>query len=258
MGSELAGRVAVVTGAGTGIGAAIARALGRDGVSLFLHYRSSRASVECVCRDVARAGGRAELFAADFAADPATARALVEAAHERFGRVDILVNNAAVTTKSAPFLEHSRELLEEALRVNVVAAFLASQAAALCMVEGGRGGRIINIGSIHSRQAAPGLAAYEATKGAISALTFSNAVELGTHRITVNCVAPGAVVVERYGEWLGWDPEWAASRTPLGRNGTPADIAAVVRFLVSDGASFITGETIYVDGGATRREGLLK
>jgi len=258
LGADLAGRVAIVTGAGSGIGAAIARALARAGADLLLHYRSSRASVEQVCADIESTGRRVDLYAADFASDPAAAALVVDAAYDRFGHIEILVNNAAVTTKSAPFETHSRDLLEETLRVNVVAPFLASQSAAKYMIAQGHGGRIINIGSIHSRVAAPGLSAYETSKGAISALTFSNAVELGSHGITVNCVAPGAVVVERYAEWTGWDEGWAKGRTPIGRNGTPDDVAALTCFLATEEAGFITGETIFVDGGATRREGLLK
>ena len=119
------------------------------------------------------------------------------------------------------------------------------------MAAAGRGGRIINIGSVHARVSAPGAAAYEASKGGILALTRASAVALGEHGITANAVAPGAVVVERY-EDFEWDEDW------YGRMGQPEDIAAAVRFLASDDAGFISGETIYVDGGMTQRMSLAR
>lgn len=255
--TELTGRVAIVTGAGTGIGFGIAVALAEAGADLVLHYRGHGAALERFAARWSAAGRRVEVVRADFSADPASAADLVDSAVERLGRVDILVNNAAVTTGIASFEEMTRELLDETLRVNVVATFLATQAAARHMMAAGNGGRIINIGSIHGRQAAPGFLAYEASKGAVHSLTYSSAVALGQHGITVNCVAPGTVVVERY-EMLDWDEAWALSRTPVQRMGTPADIAALVVFLAGDEAGFITGETIFVDGGLTRRMALVK
>jgi 3-oxoacyl-[acyl-carrier protein] reductase len=253
----LTGRVAVVTGAGTGIGAAIARQLAAAGADLLLHYRSHAASLERVADECRAAGRRVEVMQADFAADPWSAAAVVDAAAERLGRLDILVNNAAVTTRAEPIETMARELYEETMAVNVAAPFAATQAAAHHMIRGGAGGRVVNIGSVHGRQAAPQHVAYETSKGAIAALTFSTAVSLGRYGITVNCVAPGVIVVERYGEF-DWDEAWYVGRTPVGRNGVPADIASTVRFLCSDEASFITGETIYVDGGMTRRMPLVK
>jgi NAD(P)-dependent dehydrogenase (short-subunit alcohol dehydrogenase family) len=148
-------------------------------------------------------------------------------------------------------------LFEEILAVNVTATFLATQAAARRMIAQANGGRIVNIGSVHARQSAPGMTAYEVSKGALGAMTFSTAVALGAYGITVNCVAPGAVVVERYADFE-YDPAWYISRTPVGRLGTPDDIAAAVVFLCSDAAAFITGETLFVDGGMTRRMPLVK
>lgn len=255
--SGLTGRVAVVTGAGTGLGKAISRSLAEAGADLLLHYRSSAASLEDLAAKCRALGRRVEIERADFAADAGLAAAVVDAAVERLGRIDILVNNAAVTTKMEAFESLSRDLFEETLAVNLTAPFLATQAAARHMVAAGRGGRIVNIGSVHARVSAPGAAAYEASKGGILALTAASAISLGQHAITVNCVAPGMVVVERY-EDLEWDEDWCISRTPMGRNGRPEDIAAIVRFLVGDDAGFITGETIYVDGGMTRRMSLVK
>ena len=152
----LAGRVAVVTGAGTGLGTAIARALADAGADLMLHYRSSVESLTRAADDCRALGRRVETHQADFAEDPGLAALLVDAAVARLGRVDILVNNAAVTTKMAPFETLGREIFEETLAVNVTAPFLATQAAARHMIAAGRGGRIINIGSVHARVSAPG------------------------------------------------------------------------------------------------------
>lgn len=255
--SGLMGRVAVVTGAGTGLGKAIARALAEAGADLLLHYRSSAASIDDVATECRALGRRVEIEQADFAADPGLAAMLVDRAVERLGRIDVLVNNAAVTTKMAPFESFSREVFEETLAVNLTAPFLATQAAARHMIAAGRGGRVINIGSVHARVSAPGAAAYETSKGGILALTATSAISLGPHAITVNCVAPGVIVVERYDD-LDWDEDWYISRTPVGRNGRPEDIAGIVRFLAGDEAGFISGETIYVDGGMTRRMSLVK
>ncbi|MCI0581865.1 MAG: SDR family oxidoreductase [Chloroflexi bacterium] len=250
-------RVAVVTGAGTGIGAAIAGALAAAGIDLLLHYREHGRTVEQFAETCRTSGRRVEVVQADFAVDPSLAGELVDTAVARLGRIDILVNNAAVTSKTAPLESLGRNLFEETLAVNLVAPFLAIQAAAPHMIAAGRGGRIVNIGSVHGRVVAPGFAAYEASKAGIASLTASAAIALGPHAITVNCVAPGSIVVERYAE-QPWDESWVVSRTPIGRTGTPDDIAAVVAFCVSEAAGFLTGETIYVDGGMTRRMALVR
>lgn len=250
-------RVAVVTGAGTGLGAAIAETLARDGLDLALHYRHHDAGVQRTAAACRALGARVETIQADFAHDPGLAAGVVDAAVARLGRVDVLVNDAAITTRSEPLLTHSRELFEDVLAVNVVAPFLAAQACARHMADAGRGGRIINIGSVHGRQSVAGWTAYETSKGALEALTMSLAIALGPLGITVNCVAPGFVVVERYAD-LDVDYEWAVGRLPVGRAGVPADIAEAVRFLASAEAGFITGETLVVDGGMTRRMALAR
>lgn len=248
----LAGRVAVVTGAATGLGAAIALTLAESGADVMLHHRTHAAGAAAVRDRCRSAGVRAEVTAADFAKDPLGAARVVDEASATLGRVDILVNNAANVGDLVPFEQMTRETFEAVLTVNVTAPFLATQAAARHMARQGTGGRIVNIGSVHARQSAPNHQAYETSKGAISALTFSSAIALGHLGVTVNCVAPGAVVVERYAD-ADWDEAWFISRTPVGRNGRPEDIAAMVRFLCLDTASFVTGETIFVDGGMTRR-----
>ena len=253
---DLTGRVAVVTGAATGLGAATSRMLAGAGADLVLHYRSHVEWLDAVVADVKAAGRRVETVQADFAIDEEAPARVIEAAAERLGRVDILVNNAAVTNPGASVADLERDALAEVLDVNVTAPFLAAQAAARHMAVVGAG-RIINIGSVHAIQSAPGNAAYEASKGAITALTASLAIELGPLGITANCVAPGAVVVERYAG-LDLDDDWYISRTPVGRMGRPDDIASTICFLASDEAAFITGQTIVVDGGMTKRMPLVR
>jgi 3-oxoacyl-[acyl-carrier protein] reductase len=221
-----------------------------------LHYREHAGSAEEVADACRELGRRVETVRADFSADPGNVVAVVDAAVERLGRIDILVNNAAITTRLEPLETHSRAMFEETLAVNVTAPFLAIQAAARHMIAARRGGRIISITSVHATQSAPDHAAYETSKGALTSLTSAAAIALGPHGITANCVAPGVIIVERYPE--GWDEAWAISRTPVGRNGRPEDIARMVCYLASDAAAFISGETIHVDGGMRRRMPLVR
>jgi glucose 1-dehydrogenase len=256
---DLSGKVAIVTGAGTGIGAGIAQRLAECGADLFLHYRSHRQQAEELAATIEPLGRRVAVGAADFAADPGEAARIVDEAVAGLGRVDVLVNNAArFETAYEPFETRGRALFEEILAVNVTAVFLATQAAARHMIRQGTGGRIVNISSVHSRTSAPGMTAYETSKGAVNALTYSSAVALGEHGITVNAVAPGAIWVERYEQIPNFDRAWYDGRIPMGRLGRPDDIAAVVAFLASDAAGYLTGETIFVDGGATRRMSFVK
>lgn len=247
-----------MTGAGSGIGARTAVRLAEAGADVAIHHCGPVEQAQAVAAACRAVGRRAEVVLSDFAADPGHAAAFVDEAAARLGRLDILVNNAGITSKKAPFQALGRALFEEMLAVNVTAAFLASQAAASHMIRQGQGGRIVNIGSVHARASAPQQTAYEVSKGAIHALTFSAAVQLGQHGITVNCVAPGAIVVERYATFKEFDEAWYVSRTPVGRMGYPDDVAAAVVFLASPDAGFITGETLFVDGGMTRRLALVK
>lgn len=247
----------MVTGAGSGIGARIAVALAEAGADVALHSLPSPTDRVQQFADACRAHGRrAEVFAADFS-DPSAAARVVDDAATALGRVDIVVNNAAIVTSRSDFDTLDQSLFERVLAVNVTAPFLASQAAARHMVRQGEGGRIVNIGSVHARQSAPRQTAYEVSKGAIHALTYSSAIQLGQHGITVNCVAPGAVMVERYADF-DYDESWYVSRTPAHRLGTPDDIANAVLFLASPASGWITGETLFVDGGMTRRMPLVK
>lgn len=254
----LASRAAVVTGAATGIGAAIARRLAADGADVLIHHRGAGDNATEVADQCGRPGVRVGTCEADFAQEPADAAVVVDHAVELFGHVDVLVNNAAVTTGAESVIDHSPKLLQETLAVNVLAVFYATQAAARHMASRGIQGRIINIGSIHQRATNPDAVAYATSKGAVAALTIASAVSLGQYGITVNCVAPGAIYVDRYRLNANYDQTWYEQRTPLGRVGHPDDVAGVVAFLAGADAGFITGETVFIDGGASRRNSFLR
>jgi NAD(P)-dependent dehydrogenase (short-subunit alcohol dehydrogenase family) len=251
--ADLTGKVAVVTGAGSGLGLQTAVRLAQQGADLFLHYRTKRPRMAEAMAEMRQSGRQVEALSADFAADPGLAAQVVQSAIARFGKVDILVNNAAVVLKREVLEDYPRDLFEEYLAVNVTSVFLALQAAARHMIERGAGGRIINLSSILSRVTTEDFVGYAAAKGAINSLTYSAAVRLGKHGITVNAVAPGAIQVERSARHT--DAELASwfRRIPMGRMGRADDIASLITFLASDEASYITGEVITVDGGVTRR-----
>jgi NAD(P)-dependent dehydrogenase (short-subunit alcohol dehydrogenase family) len=167
------------------------------------------------------------------------------------GSIDILVNNSGVT-RAIPFLETTEELYDEQFDLNIKGYFFCAQRALSYMEAAGKG-TIVNITSVHGRVGAPHHAAYAATKGAIIAFTRSLATELAAQGIRVNAIGPGLIEVPRYFDNPEYTTEFGASRVPIQRVGRPADIADAVAFLVSDEASFITGETLFVDGGMTSR-----
>jgi 3-oxoacyl-[acyl-carrier protein] reductase len=241
----LNGEVALVTGAGGGIGRAIALALGRSGCKVAVNYVVEPEGAEQTVSELAAAGSEAVAVRADIGV-ASDVRRMIDEVVARFGRLDVLVNNAGVQTWT-PFLDVTEDEWDLVIRTNLKGCFLCTQAAALQMKT--RGGAIVNIGSGCNKVPFPGLVAYTASKGGIEMLTKVAATELAAHGIRVNCVAPGAVEVERTRLEL---PDYAGTwgrATPLGRVGTPEDIASAVVFLVSRDASFITGQTVWVDGG---------
>ena len=241
----LAGRVAVVTGADRGIGREIALELARAGAHVAINYYGGPERARDTVSELEALGVRAAAIAGDVG-DAAAVRRMMEDVAASLGPIDILVNNAGVQTWT-PFLEVTEEEWDLVIRTNLKGCFLCMQAAARLMQ--GRGGVIVNIGSGCNKVPFPGLVAYTASKGGIEMLTRVAAVELGPYRIRVNCVAPGAVEVERTKlEVDDYAGTWGAV-TPLGRIGTPEDIARTVRFMASDDSTFITGQTIWVDGG---------
>lgn len=240
----LAGRAALVTGAGAGIGLAIARRLAEAGAGVALLDLRGAAEAAAL---IAAEGGRAIAIAGDVSRD-ADAAGAVARAREEFGRLDILVNNAGIASLR-PFLETTPEEFRRTLDVNVTGAFLLSQAAARIMMAQG-GGRIVNIASISGQRAGAGRTAYGTSKAALIQLTRQMALELAAHAITVNAVAPGPVETEM--AKLMHDRktrEGYLRMVPLGRYGTPEEIAEAVLFLASDRAGYITGHVLDVDGG---------
>ena len=242
--SSLSGRVALVTGGGRGIGRAIALELARAGADVAVNYYDEPERAQATADDVQTLGVRAMTVAADVGVAEAVER-MVEEVTAAFGSLDILVNNAGVQTWT-PFLEVTESEWDLVIRTNLKGCFLCTQAAARTMH---RGGVVVNIGSGCNKVPFPGLVAYTASKGGIEMLTKVAAVELAPRRIRVNCVAPGAVEIERTRlEVDDYAGTWGAV-TPLGRVGQPEDIARTVRFLASDDSAFVTGQTIWVDGG---------
>lgn len=246
----LEGRVALVTGGGRGIGRSIALDLARAGCHVAVNYHVESERAEQTVADLIALGVDAIAVAGDVGV-AADVRRMIDDVIGGFARLDVLVNNAGTQTWT-PFLDVTEEEWDLVIRTNLKGSFLCTQAAARHMKDHG-GGVIVNIGSGCNKVPFPGLVAYTASKGGIEMLTKVSAVELAPHRIRVNCVAPGAVEVERTRQEL---PDYAGTWgrvTPLGRVGTPEDIARAVVFLAGDESSFITGQTLWVDGGLFTR-----
>lgn len=245
--ARLTGKVAVVTGASKGIGAAIAEELARDGASVIVNYASSAQGAEAVVANIKAAGGKSKAVRADVS-KPAEAKQLIDAAVSEFGRVDILVNNAGVY-EFLPLQQVTETHFDRMFDLNVRGLLFATQAAAGAF--DGQGGSVINIGSMASQAPPPGGSVYSATKAALDAITQSLAAELGPRKILVNAVLPGPVETEGLAS-MGDSDQFITqlvSRTPLGRIGQPRDIATVVSFLASDEAGWITGQIIPAAGG---------
>ena len=246
--SKLTGKVAVVTGASKGIGAAIARAYGAAGASVVVNYASSKAGADAVVNDIVKAGGKAVAVQGDVS-KAADAQALVDAAIKHYGRLDILVNNSGVY-EFAPIEAITEEHYDKQFNVNVLGLLLTTQAAVKHL---GEGASIINIGSLVSRIVPENTVVYTATKGAVDAITGVLSKELGPRKIRVNALNPGMVETEgthAVGAIGGDFEQYALAATPLGRIGQPNDIASIAVFLASDDAYWLTGERLYAGGGA--------
>lgn len=236
-------KTALVTGASKGIGKGIALRLALDGYRVVVNYNSDRKGAADTVAEIRAAGGEAEAVQANVGKAADVAR-LFRAS----GPVDVLVNNAGVQTWK-PLLKLTEREWDRVIDTNLKGCFLCTQSAAKGMRKRGRGGAIVNIGSGCNKIAFPNLVDYTASKGGIEMFTKVAAVELGEYKIRVNCVAPGAIEIERTKKESGDYGKTWASITPLGRVGQPSDVASAVAYLVSDAADFVTGQTIWVDGG---------
>ncbi|RZU43443.1 glucose 1-dehydrogenase [Edaphobacter modestus] len=245
--SKLTGKVAVVTGASKGIGAAIAKSLGAEGASVIVNYASSKAGADSVVAAITAAGGKAVAVGGDVS-KAAEVQRIIEAAIKNFGRLDILVNNSGVYEFS-PIEEVTEEQFHKIFNINVLGLLLTTQAAVKYL---GEGSSIINIGSVVSSLTPPASTVYTGTKGAVDAITGVLAKELGSRKIRVNSINPGMVETEgvHAAGFIGSDFEkGAVSQTPLGRIGQVDDIATVATFLATEDAKWITGELVRVGGG---------
>ena len=241
---DLTGKIAIVTGASRGIGRAIATLLAQRGAFVVAAARGDNAAATVA--EIQQAGGRAEHVALDVT-EPGATEAMIAGALERHQRIDILVNNAGIT-RDQLMLRMKRDDWDQVIATNLTAAFTAVQAALKPMIKQ-RGGRIISVSSVVGQMGNAGQANYAASKAGLIGFSKAVAREVASRNITVNVVAPGmvetdmtrAITDKAQGDW--------ASQIPLGRIGTPADIAAAVCFLASDEASYITGQVLAVNGG---------
>ena len=246
--TKLAGKVAVVTGASKGIGAAIAKRLAAEGAAVVVNYSSSKAGADKVVAEISGAGGKAVAVQADVA-KPKDIERLFAETKKNYGRLDILVNNAGIYEFS-PLEGITEEHYHKQFNLNVLGLLLSTQAAVKLF--DAAGGSVVNISSIVSTLAFPNASVYSATKGAVDALTRSLAAELGPRGIRVNAIRPGMVETEgthAAGIENSDMQKQVRSQTPLGRLGKPDDIAGVTALLASTDSSWITGETFVISGG---------
>jgi 3-oxoacyl-[acyl-carrier protein] reductase len=245
--SKLKGKVALVTGASKGIGAAIAKSLAAEGASVVVNYASSKVGADATVADIVAAGGTAVAVRGDVS-KARDAQAIVDASVKQFGRLDILVNNSGVYG-FAPIENITEEDFHKHFNINVLGLLLTTQAAVKHL---GEGSSIINIGSVVTRITPPGSAVYTGTKGAVDAITGVLSRELGARKIRVNALNPGMVETEgtHAAGFIGSDFETGAvAQTPLGRIGQPDDIASIAVFLASDDSHWLTGERLLAGGG---------
>jgi 3-oxoacyl-[acyl-carrier protein] reductase len=244
--SELAGKVALVTGGARNIGRAIARALAAGGAAVMVNAHSSREDAEQTVALIKSAGGRAALHFADVT-DASAVGAMVAAAVREFGGLDLLVNNAAIRAET-PFGEIKAEDWRRVISIVLDGAFLCAQACLPHMIRAG-GGSVVNIGGMSAHKGAAGRAHVVAAKAGLAGMTRALAHDFAPHAITVNCVVPGTIETIR---GLPGAPERPAQRQglpPAGRRGEPDEVAAAVRFLCGPGSRYITGQSLHVNGG---------
>lgn len=248
----LQGKVAIITGASSGIGQGIAKRLGSEGAKVIVDYIGNPQGAEETASAIKEAGGEAEIVLADVTRGEDITR-LVDTTWSRFGGADILVNNAGMEKKS-DFWDTSEADYDKIMAVNLRGVFFLTQAFVRKLRDERKPGRIINISSVHEDMVFPGFAVYCCSKGGLRMFMRDLAVELGPLGITVNNVAPGAIATPINKELLEDKAklDTLLNNIPLGRLGTPEDVAALVAFLASDDAAYVTGSTFVIDGGLMR------
>ena len=254
---KLKDKAAIVTGAASGIGQAIAIAFAREGASVAVDYVGSESSTAQTMQAIRDAGAKAIAIAADISS-LTDVTSLIAKTVEAFGRLDILVNNAGIE-KKFPFTDYPYAEWQKVIAVNLTGPFLCAQAAAKQMILQGAGGRIINISSIHEDLPMPTNAPYCASKGGLRMLMRTIAVELAHHQITVNNIGPGAIYtpIDRDVESDAQLNQQILAEIPLGRWGKPEEVANLAVYLASDDAAYVTGSTHFIDGGMLRNAGSL-
>jgi glucose 1-dehydrogenase len=250
--NKLAGKVALVTGSSSGIGQGIAVRLAKDGADIVVNYSGSLAGAQATQKQIESLGRKAIIVKADIS-NVADCKALVTAGWDQLGSVDILVNNAGVE-KGSDFVDVTETDYDLVLDVNLKGPFFTTQAFVKRLLEANKPGRVINISSVHEDMVFPHFASYCASKGGMRMLMRDLAVELGPKQITVNNIAPGAIITpinkSMMEDKAKLDPLLA--NIPLGRLGTVDDVSALAAFLASDEAAYVTGSTYFVDGGLIR------
>lgn len=247
--ADLKGKVAIVTGGNTGIGAAIVLELAKRGAQITIDYVANPAALEEVEKKVIALGDQVLGVDADVS-KLADLQKLIDETVKKFGRLDILVNNAGIETRTS-VLDTTEAQYDKVLAINLKSAFFGTQLAAKQMIKQGGGGRIINMTSVHEDWPMPNNTAYCLSKGGMRMLTRTAAVELGPHNIRITAVGPGAVATPINASTMK-NPELMKkldAAIPLGRMAQPDEIAKVVAFLASDGADYMTATTVFVDGG---------
>ncbi len=254
---KLDNKVAIITGAATGIGQAIAITMAREGASVVVDYVGKPGTADDTVHQIQSAGGKVLAVEADVS-QPDQVANLIGSAVSTFGKLDVFVNNAGIEYKH-PITEFPLDQWNRIIAVNLTGPFLCMQAAAKQMMTQGGAGRIINISSVHQDLPMPTNAPYCASKGGLRMLMRTVAVELGPHGITVNNIGPGAVYTPIDAD-IQANPEMERAlmaEIPVGRWGQPVEIANLAVFLASDDAAYITGSTYYIDGGMLRQSGSL-